>query len=333
MVAVRSERSRAWSWFVRLVPTTIAVGILLWMLDRIGWEEVGAVAAAIGPAGIAILVALGVVESYFDAQALRQGIRDSLPRLAAFAYNSTGALLNWLIPWEAGEALKIGLISRHAKPDDVTAAVVVWNYALKWTRPAVALAAAIAGTVVSTPVSTRASVVVIAACVLSMLPYLILRAVLVSGVALRLTAWTLERVLNLGRAKRFQDRIATVHESVRRFSKNRRNAFCWLIVHQLAARVAAWLTLYVAARMMNLDYSFAQCSLIYATLSVTSYVTVIVPARVGVSEGAAFVAFELLGLPGEQGLLLALVLRLKALFTNGLGGLLGLWIPSPGKSG
>jgi hypothetical protein len=327
MVANRARRSPLWIWSVRLIPPAIALGILVWMLNRIGWGEVGAVALTLGPTGVAALVVIGVGESYFDAQSLRQGIVERVPRLAAFACNAMGALVNSLIPWEAGEALKIALISRHAKPGEVMAGVVVWNYTFKWTRPAVALVAAVVGALLSTPVSTRAVVAVIAACVLSMAPYVFLRAVLASGAALRFTAWALARLLSPERAERFQRRIAAVHEGVREFGANHPNPFRWLIAHQLAARVTAWMTLVLAARMMALGYSFAQCSLIYAALSVASYVTVVVPARVGVTEGAAFVVFELLGLPGEQGLLLALVLRLKALLANGIGGLVAVVAP------
>ncbi len=80
---------------------------------------------------------------------------------------------------------------------------------------------------------------------------------------------------------------------------------------------------------MGLQYSFGLCSLIYASVNVSSYITAILPARLGVSEGAAFIVFELLGLPGESGLLLVLALRLKALFTNGIGGFLTVLVRQP----
>ena len=317
------RHGRLWTWTTRLLPTFVAVGVLVWALDRIGWSTIGEAVLSIGVAGALGLVTLGVVETCFDALALRAGLRAPIARRTVLSANASGALLNWLIPWEAGEALKLAILRRFANGNDVATAVVLWNYAFKWTRPAVALLAALVGASLSPDVSSEVRWAVILACVLSTTPYWILRAVFASGICLRITAWVLRRIFNEERSERFQTRISNLHEGVRTFRKQHPRRAWWLAMHQMSARIVAWMTLYLTARLMGLDYSFSTCSLAYATLSVVSYLTVIIPARIGVSEGAAFVAFELLGLSGEYGLLLALILRIKALIANGIGAVPG----------
>ncbi len=324
----RRPSRRARTWALRLLPSVLALGVLLWALDRIGWGEIADAALSIGAVGALVLVALGIVETYLDAQALRDGISASLSRMTVLAANATGALANWLIPWEAGEALKLAILTRWATADDVAKGVVLWNYAFKWTRPAVAFAAGLVGALLSTEVSGEVRLAVLAACVLSTLPYWVLRAVFASGVCLRVTSWILGRLFDQDRSKRFQRRVTDLHEGVRTFRSHHPRRAGWQAAHQILARVVAWMTLYLAAYFMDFDYSFATCSLAYATLSVVSYLTVIIPARVGVAEGAAFVAFELLGLPGEHGLFLALALRVKALLSNGVGALPGSFVKS-----
>lgn len=319
--------SGAWrTWLWRGFPTVLALALLLWMLDRIGCKEVARVALAIGPTGVFVLLALGVAESYLDAQALRHGVKARAPRLAAFAYSATGALINWLIPLEAGEAFKIALVSRTAGRSDAAAGVLLWNYALKWCGPGVALVAVAVGALSPSSITGRTLAAVVGASVLAMAPYLLLRVLLVSRVSLHFTQWALQRVLGGERASRWQSSITTVHENLRNFRTEQPRHFRSLVSYQIAARIVAWVTLYAGARLMGLHYSFGTCSLIYASVNVTSYVTAILPARVGVSEGAAFIVFELIGLPGESGLLLVFVLRLKALLSNGIGGLLAVFI-------
>ena len=44
----------------------------------------------------------------------------------------------------------------------------------------------------------------------------------------------------------------------------------------------------------------------------------IVPARLGVSEGAAFGIFKLIGLPPQTGVIMYVVFRIKSLVTTGV---------------
>ena len=90
----------------------------------------------------------------------------------------------------------------------------------------------------------------------------------------------------------------------------------------LAARISAWICLYVAVQLAGFDYSFAACSVLYATLSVANYVGMLIPARIGVGEGTGYLVFAFYGLSGPAGLIVTVIQRIKSLVTNGSAALL-----------
>jgi hypothetical protein len=56
---------------------------------------------------------------------------------------------------------------------------------------------------------------------------------------------------------------------------------------------------------------------------VAEYVAMLLPARVGVTEGSSFLLFKLMGLDPGAGLVMAVIMRIRALIMLGPTGLLG----------
>lgn len=318
------SKARGWLSIVfRVVSPILAMGLLVWLLYRIGWDEIAEVAGQVGPIGMVFLVVLGLTESLGDSLSLHYASGGTIPKLATFTANTTGAVLNWFVPLEAGEAYKIAALSRHGGSRGAAIAVLLWNYAIRWSGPGMAFVAAVVGSLTSSSMSRTTQLGIIAAAALALGPYLAIRLTLASGVLLRGFSWVVHRFLKKERAERFHQTISDVHERVRTFRKTQPRGYRGLWVTQLIAKAAAWSSVYVACQLMGLRYSFGQCALVYAALSVMTYVTTIFPARVGVSESAAFVLFEAIGLPGQYGLLLAFIIRLRALLANGIGSFAG----------
>ena len=109
-----------------------------------------------------------------------------------------------------------------------------------------------------------------------------------------------------------------IDHEVRRFADHRRTAYVTVLLSQCAARVVGWLNLYAITLLLGLASPFGRVALLYAALHVSEMLIVVLPARLGVSEGAAYFIFQLFHLPPEMGIIVTLVGRLKALATNGL---------------
>ena len=74
----------------------------------------------------------------------------------------------------------------------------------------------------------------------------------------------------------------------------------------------------MALRALGAHYSFGQVALAYATLNVAEFVTAVLPARVGVSEGSSFFLFQFIGLDPVLGVIMAVILRVRTIVANGV---------------
>ena len=110
---------------------------------------------------------------------------------------------------------------------------------------------------------------------------------------------------------------------VRGFYRERPRDYARVLLLQTGARVTSWTTYGVAAWLLQLHYGFVDVALVYASLSLVGLAVLVVPSlKIGVGEGAAFLAFGLIGLDPKAGLLLTLIMRIKAIATSGAATLL-----------
>jgi len=309
---VVSRRARA----LQLVFFVAALAALLWLLNKVGWSNIGQALVRIGPSGALIIAALGFSETILDSMALAIAIHQ--PRSGHVLFiNAIGALMNQILPFDLGEVVKAGLTHRMFPSGTTIAGTIVWNYVFKISRPLVTLAAALIGFFGARQIDATVRYLIVAGAVASFVPYLLLRLVLRKG-----AAGMLVRLLRFVRVlRRDPERILAkaldIDGTVAGFWRQRPGAFLAALVFQMCARLASWGSLFATLRLIGLPIGFIECALLYAAMNTAELIITLIPARLGVAEGAAFGIFKLIGLPPQTGVIMYVILRLKSLGTTG----------------
>jgi hypothetical protein len=95
-------------------------------------------------------------------------------------------------------------------------------------------------------------------------------------------------------------------------------AYLQVFALQFLARVTGWLNIFVGFRAIGSPLSFADTTLMYATMNVVEYVIALLPARVGISEGTAFFVCKLYGFNAPIGLVVYTFLRMRNIIVYGV---------------
>jgi len=297
---------------IRVLVAIAAVSLLAWLLWRIGWTAIEKSFIQVGLGGAILLVLLGFSENMLDALAYRAAAPVKVPPFRMLSYNCAGALMNVAVPWDMGELVKIGFLRRHMGTSDAFSAALLWNFLLKSTKPLSTVIAAITGIALgSGAIPGNVALVILGATCLAFLPYLGIKLLIRLGLA-SLVARLL-KLLRLGGPdpeKRLASALA-FDSQIRGFWRDRRSDYLRLYIFQFAARLVAWLTWFAVLRLLGMPYGFGMCSLIYAGVSVATFVMMMLPARLGVAEGTAYLFFSLIGLDPGIGLIASVMLRLK----------------------
>lgn len=302
---------------LQLIFFFAALLVLFWLLNRTGWSNIGHALMRVGPTGALILVALGFGETILDTLAASIAIRQRRWG-QVLVVNNAGALLNQILPFDLGEVVKGALTHRLFPSETTIAGTIVWNYVFKISRPLVILGAAVIGIVAGPHVDAKVRYLVLAGAFVSFLPYVILRLVLRKGVAVMFVR--LLRFVRILRndPSRILDKALTIDATVASFWRERPRAFIAILFIQIGARLVSWLNLFATLRLIGLPIGFYACALLYAAMNTADLIITIIPARLGVSEGAAFGIFKLIGLPPETGVIMYVVFRIKSLVTTGV---------------
>ena len=307
-----SRRAR----IVQLVFFLAALIVLFWLLNRIGWSSIGQALMRVGLSGAVILLALGFGETILDTFAATIAIGQRQWVNVLFA-NSAGSVLNQILPFDLGEVVKGGLMHRMFPSEKTIAGTIVWNYVFKISRPLVTLTAAVIGIVGAPEVDTKVRYLILAGAFASFLPYLVLRLVLRKGAAVMIV-----RLLRFVRIlhrdpERILAKALAVDATVAGFWSERRRAFIAMLFLQIGARLLSWANLFATLRLIGLPIGITKCALLYAAMNTADLIITVIPARLGLSEGAAFGIFKLCGLPPQTGVIMYVVFRLKGLVTAG----------------
>jgi hypothetical protein len=303
----------------RLLISVAGLALLLFLLWRTGFTQLAQAFGRIGAGGFALLVLLGLVELVLDCEALRRAMRGRVSLPWTVAVQSAGGLVNTALPFEAGEVVKAALLRRRVRDDDsaVLSGLVVWNYVWKLAKP-LALATCLAGGILLGnvfPAELRGPV--LAGVALSFIPYLGLRVLLRQRPAERLMRLVTRHPRLERRASGWIQAATRLDASVRDFWSHHPVAYLETAGITFCTRFVAVLVLLVFARSLGLPSDAGSLLFLQATLSVADYCAMIIPARVGVSEGAAYMVFQLLGLDPGVALVIAITLRARSLLIQG----------------
>jgi hypothetical protein len=294
------------------VALAVGIALIVWLLDRIGWSYLASCLARVGAGGVILVALLAAGESICDALSLRAATRDHIGRKRAVLINQAGALVNQFLPAEAGEVWKATLLSAHAGDTGVPA-TLIWNYAFKLTRPIAAFTFALLAWAWAAPDRASIAGLVVLASALSIAPYLALRWLLRHGLA-TLATGGLSRLPLIGRriGPRWIDRARQIDRHVRSFAWESPRAYARVLAWQLAARACSLLCATAALHLLA-GFSLPLVALVYAASNVLSYVLLLLPTRVGATEGTTYLLFHLLGLEAGVGLVYAVLIRVVRL--------------------
>jgi uncharacterized membrane protein YbhN (UPF0104 family) len=160
--------------------------------------------------------------------------------------------------------------------------------------------------------------------VLSASPYFAIKWVLHQGALANVLALlTKLRLVSRTRSNDLRTHAVEFDAQFRDFYRNDPRAYWEMLAYQLLGKIASWAALYVTARLLGFDYSLALSGLLFAAISVATYVYMLVPSRLGVGEVAGAGVFVLLGLPFDVGLLIQLIMRIKGLLTMTIASIFG----------
>jgi len=226
-------------------------------------------------------------------------------------------VLNQILPFDLGEVAKGGLMHRTFPRGETIAGTIVWNYVFKISRPLVTLTAALIGLLWATGVDAKVRFLILGGALISFVPYVVLRLVLRHGAAVLIVR--LLRFVRILRKdpERILAKALEIDGTVAGFWGARPGAFLAALALQIGARLASWSSVFATLRLIGLPISFTECALLYAAMNTAELIITLVPAKLGVAEGAAFGIFKLCGLPAPTGVIMYVVLRLKSLATTG----------------
>lgn len=304
----------------------VVLGVLL---HRTGWREFATAFHRIGLPAFLAVTALGAIEFVIDCEALRRSMLGRVGLGWTMASNSAGGLVNTVVPFEAGELLKGALLRQRSTHSRVVSGLVIWNYVWKLAKPA-AVATIFAGSVVLGHVYGRAFVwPVLVGVLLSFLPYFVLRLLLRQGPAERLMrlvgrlsrvpglrGWRAVQNLNERAASGVQS-AARLDGEVRNFWSHHPGAYLQVFGLTFVCRFIGVVGLYVLARRLGLPSDAGSLLFLYAAQTVADYFAMVVPARVGVNEGTAYLLFQTLGLDPTAALVMTITIRIRSLVYQG----------------
>jgi hypothetical protein len=294
-----------------------ALGVLLWLLNKVGWSNIGQALVRVGPGGAAVLIALGFAETILDSIAMTIAIGQRRWGRVLF-FNNIGSLMNQVLPFDLGEVVKAGFTHRAFPSGTTIAGAIVWNYAFKISRPLVTLGASAIGLIAVKHVDPRVRFLILAGAVLAFAPYVLLRLVLRRGAAammIRFLRWV--RIVRRD-PERILAKALEIDVTVANFWRERPRAFLATLYLQIGARIVSWGSLYATLRVLGAPISVIDSALLYAAMNTADLLITLVPARLGVSEGAAFGIFKICGLRPEIGVIMYVVFRLRSLATTGV---------------
>ncbi|MBP5407019.1 flippase-like domain-containing protein [bacterium] len=296
--------------------------ILFFLLKGIGFDKVRDVFVKVGWGGAVILICCGFLENGSDAL----GLYFSLPKRKNFLYifssNCMGALTNYVIPWEVGEIVKIGMIKSVAGSENSIKGVVLWNYIYKLSKGCAIFALVLLSLVFSFVLPDDSYHMdkfwLTAACsMLGFLPYFGMMLLIKSNISVKIVK--LLKLLGKKNTDELIEKAERMDRDLKLFKKERpadyRKAF-WL---QYFARHVSLLTFILCTYFAGFDsYAISVLILIHCAINLGNYLSAFIPMKFGVGEGIGYLIFAFFGFPGEVGGLVTFILRIKAIIAMSL---------------
>ena len=304
---------------VKILIFILSLTVLFFLLHHIGFDKVSESFAKVGIYGASVLILLGLVESTLDAVALTFATPERLSFVRSFSSTGFGSLLNLVVPFEGGEVVKVGLVGKEIGVSSAIRGIVLWNYTFNLTKASSLVAVLIISLFIGRDYSMDNFLIVFAAAILGFIPFFGMMILIRSNISVKLV-----KLLKFLGKKNSDDLLRKAEDlgrSLKQFKKERPGDYRAMFFIQFFARFISWITFPICAYFAGFDYSLSTLSLAYCAVTLSGYVVSLIPAKVGVAEGAGFLMFSFLGLDGGAGLLITFIMRIKAAIVMGIASL------------
>jgi len=303
----------------------LSLVLMYYLLDHIGFANIKDSFIKIGFVGAATLVLMGFVENVLDSASLKYASPKNIPLYKVHAINSVGGILNSVFPWEAGEFVKSILIKKDTTLNEAVMGVVLYNFIFKISKPVAIFVTMIAAIFLKVESDITYIVLIFASSLISFIPYiaisLLIKFSAVTKIS-KLAGKVTKRDLSV-----FIDKVDQFESAVSKFRQRRGKSFFLVFFLQFSGRMMSLITFLLAAWLIgDVTDIFAILILSHAAINLANYVVMLVPAKLGVAESTSYLIFSMLGLDGGFGIMVTLILRIKALFTQGVSCLLLLFL-------
>jgi hypothetical protein len=299
-------------WIDSVAVVIAGVG-LAWVLNELGWDGMRQAVVGTG-AWFAVIAAVDVAAIGCDAFAIHGLLRarDGEPAraisyAAVFVADISGVAVNRLTPGNTlGEALKATMLSRRVGTSAAVSAIVLFDLITMFVGMAtVAIGVAATAVLVGLPVGLEA-VVGVGCAALVGIAVVVLAMVRRGALGTLVDAARRVRVISATRHAKWKAAVADIDAGVRAAGGLGRG-----VVGVLGARL-----LHTAGTVLVLHACGVAMTpaLVVAAVSVGAVVTSmsnVVPLGLGLSDGANYVLYDLLGATAQAGLLVAMVNRLR----------------------
>lgn len=297
--------------------------LFLALLLRVGPERLWQDAAVLGW-GLVLIVAIEGVADLVHTRAWRScfapGHRPGLFRL--WWPHLAGAAINFVTPTATlgGEVVRGTLVPRNVPGTEATASLAINRLAATLSDVLLSLAG-VGLLLVMVPLDLEVRIAVLAALSLftaGVAGFLVVQRRGRLAVLLGERRF-LGRILGAARAERFAALAAEVDGRIATFHAERSADLAASVALHTLANTFGAVQLFVFLRLLGAPSDPLTVALVFGVARVLDLAAFLVPARLGVQEGARMVAMRLAGLDPSLGLLFSLVLRLEQVVWAGIG--------------
>jgi hypothetical protein len=309
-----------------VINTALAVlgaALLIWQVrDAGGVDAVARGLASVG-AGFVVILLLSLARFLMRAVAWRALLGQPIPLASALAATMSGDALGNVTPFglAASEPAKAFYLGRHLEPARAFAALTAENffYSVSVAIYVIAGAAAMLAAFQNLPDAVRQGGVG----ALVLMAMLLLAAGWIAWQRPSMMTAVLERVPS-GRARRWAERLDDLERHTYGSATGAGARLGQLAVAETTFHALSFAELWLVLYLVTGGQSLPLEALVLDSVSrVINVVFKMVPMRLGVDEVSSEAVAAAIGLATGQGLVIALVRKLRMLFWAGVG--LGLW--------
>jgi len=329
-----SNSRRSFFW-LQTIAFLLGLGLLIYVINRVGLQPIFDALLRIGVFGFLILLSISGSRHVFRTIAMSAAVPKEHRRFnffQAFAARLGGEAISFLTFTGPllGEATKVALLRKRVPLTYGVPALVVDNLLYNLSVVFFILSGAcVMLFTYNLPPLVHYSLVGIA--VIAALG--IVAAGLAAKRRIMLLTWALDQTARLRLSPKVilkrRQHISDIEAKVYDFYKHHPGVFFGMIGCNLLGHVSSVLEVYVTLHMLGFRPNVAQAFIIESLTKVINFVFAFVPGTIGVYEGGTEVVLQTLGFAAATGVTLALVRKAGTIFWTSIGLLILTWRTLP----